>query len=172
MQCRVHKSSPVLNCLECSGLTRPKILAPGNKVLLAALNAQRTEHAEQAALFAWAASMTNAHPELAELFAVPNFLGHVGKKTARLNAGKRAKAEGRKAGVEDVLLLVARGGYHGLCIEMKREQGVPSDVDPLQKEWHVKHTMRGYCVRVCFGADQAKAVLLWYLSQPKTKVAA
>jgi hypothetical protein len=170
--CRVHKTSPVENCLECAGLTGQ--LRPNNKVLLAQLTAQPTEHKEQAEVFRWAAlpETLAAFPELEELFAVPNFLGHAGKKTSRLAAARKANAEGRKKGVEDVFLLVARGGYHGLCIEVKRTLGVPSDVAPEQKIWHKRHTMRGYKVAVCFGAERVKETLVWYLSQPKTKAAA
>lgn len=141
-------------------------LAPGNKVLLAALNAMPTEHNEQVVLFRWADVMKAKHPELAELFAVPN-----GARTS-MTVAKKLKAEGLKAGVEDVILLVARGGYHGLCIELKRRKPASSNVSADQKEWHKRHMLRGYKVAVCYGAEEAQTVLLEYLAQPKTKVAA
>ena|SRR5690242_12310535 len=133
-----------------------------------------SEHEEQVALFAWAHLISARHPELAELFAVPNFSGRLGKAPpiAAIRQAQALKIEGRKPGVEDVMLLVARGGYHGLLIEMKRINAVPSDVKPEQRAWHKAHIKRGYRVEVCKGAEEAKAVLLDYLAQPKTQVVA
>ena len=53
-------------------------------------------------------------PELRWLFAVPNG-GWRAKRTAAA-----MKAEGAKPGVPDYLLPVARGGFSGLAIELKR----------------------------------------------------
>ena len=55
------------------------------------------------------------------LFAVPN-----GGARSKRTAGK-LKAEGVVAGVSDLILLVRRGGYGGLLIEMKREKGRQSE---------------------------------------------
>jgi hypothetical protein len=159
-------ASPCVEAGKC--LRSGKLLAPARAKRQApdAPPRGRSEHAEQVEVFRWAADMGATHPELLELFAVPN-----GARTATTVA-KRLKAEGLKKGVEDVLLLVARGGWHGLCLELKRADGVPSDVKPAQREWHAIHTRRGYRVVVCFGAEEAKRVLLEYLTLPKTKVCA
>lgn len=53
------------------------------------------------------------------LFAVPNGM-HTG---GNIRQAKRARAEGMTAGVSDLILLVPRGDYHALCIEMKYGKG-------------------------------------------------
>lgn len=60
------------------------------------------------------------------LFAVPNG----GKRNAKEAA--RLKAEGVRPGVTDLILLVPRGGFPALCIELKTKRGKASD---LQTEW-------------------------------------
>lgn len=122
-----------------------------------------TEHEEQVRLFQWAELASKRYPELAEMFAVPNFSGRLGKATARHSA--HLNAEGRKPGVEDVMLLVPRGKYHGLLIEMKRQHYTPSDVRPEQRAWHEAHRARGFCVWVCAGFEDARRVVLNYLSE-------
>lgn len=116
-----------------------------------------SEHDEQVRLFQWAELAAGRYPELAEMFAVPN-----GGHRHRAVAGK-LKAEGVKAGVEDVMLLVPRGQYAGLLIEMKRVDASPSDVKPDQRAWHEIHRARGYCVWVCKGFEDARRVVLAYL---------
>lgn len=120
---------------------------------------QRSEHDEQVALFQWAAIFSGQVAELTLLFAVPN-----GGQRHKAVAAK-LKAEGVKSGVPDVMLPVARGGYHGLFVEMKRANGVPSDVSDLQAQWHHTLRYRDYQVVVAFGFDQARAAILKYLSQ-------
>ena len=75
------------------------------------------EGAEQATLMDWAALMAGRWPELQLLFHVPNG-GARGKAEAA-----RMKRQGVKAGVPDLMLPVARGGYHGLFLEMKAALG-------------------------------------------------
>lgn len=76
-----------------------------------------TEDEEQIALFRWAAMMEWKYPQLRRLYHIPN-----GGKRTKAEAGI-FKAMGVKSGVPDVHLPVARGGYHGLYIEMKRTKG-------------------------------------------------
>jgi hypothetical protein len=120
-----------------------------------------TEHAEQSLLVKWAALQLERHPELAYLVAVPNFFGNVGNVHARMGAAMRAKAEGRKKGYPDLILDVARGGFHGLRIEMKKVKG--GSVDPEQRAWHEWLRSQGYRVEVCKGWEAARDVLLDYL---------
>ncbi len=116
------------------------------------------EHDDQVALFQWAAY--DKRPEIQMLFAVPNG-GHRHKAVA----GK-LKAEGVKAGVEDVFLDVARGGYHGLRIEMKAGK---NKATPEQRDWMARHNAEGYLAIVCYGWAEARDAIERYLGLSKAK---
>ena len=115
-----------------------------------------SEHDEQAALFHWAALHESKIPELALLFAIPN-----GGLRNKATAGK-LKAEGVKRGVPDVCLAVARGGFHGLFIEMKygRNTTTGEQDTGLRLLWQ-----QGYQATVCHSFEEAKAVILEYLGR-------
>ena len=113
------------------------------------------EHHEQVSLIAWAEWASFDRPELAMLFAIPNG----GARDAV--TGAKMKAEGVKPGVPDLCLPVARCGYHGLYIEMKRRDG--GRVSPVQQRWIDRLTEQGYRVVVCHGRDEAERVIVAYL---------
>ena len=167
--CDVHKDAPALNCLVCAGLTLPR-----RKRRTRTATTAPTEHEEQAAFFAWTRdpSVLAEYPEVEECFAVPNFSGRFGNSPPvyAIRQAQMLNEEGRKAGVEDVMLLVARGGYHGLLLETKRVNAAPSAVAPEQRKWHAIHFKRGYKVVVCRGREELKATVIEYLSQPVTRV--
>lgn len=129
----------------------------------------------QAAVVAWAELMVARWPELAALHAVQNWAG---VKNAR--EGAQRKREGVKAGVPDLHLPVARGGYFGLYIEMKRvavrvnKTKAPTQVRTRttseQDEWHARLSDLGHYVKVCWTAEEAQTVLEQYLTLPPTKV--
>jgi hypothetical protein len=100
--------------------------------------------------------MDRRHPELKGLFHVPN--GGARDKIT----GARLKREGVKAGVPDVLLLVARGEYHGLAIEMKRQKG--GVLSQNQKAWINRLNARGYKAVACRGAADAIKTIEGYLA--------
>src|SRR5687767_13281858 len=108
----------------------------------------RTEHEEQCLVFAWAQVMGGRYPELGVMFAVPNFA----KITPRW--GAYMKAEGKKSGVPDIVLPVARGGYHSLFVEMKRADGGVTYA--AQEAWHLALTDQGNYVAICEGAEAAQ----------------
>jgi hypothetical protein len=115
-----------------------------------------TEHQEQSLLFQWAAVAVTRYPELRWLAAVPNG-GH-----RAISVAKRLKAEGVKPGYPDVLLDVARGGYHGLRVELKRTKG--GAVSGEQRDWHNWLWEQGYCISVCKGWEEARDVIVKYLT--------
>lgn len=136
-----------------------------------------TEHAEQTALITWANLSCAAHPELRLLFAIPNgsFLGDGVKRLASGKAvslgairSRKLKAEGVKTGVPDLCLPVARGGFFGLYIEMKRTQG--GTLSPEQRDWHQALIDQGYHVALCKGQPAAQQTLTAYLTLPKTRI--
>lgn len=139
-----------------------------------------TEHAHQRAVFAWAncaarlgyywADMPEGYqhsttgnapaltiapvPELARLFAIHN-QGH-----GDVIRGARAKAEGVKAGVPDIMLPVPRVTYedltglaiiikHGLFIELKKP--LTGRERLVQSEWIAYLNSEDYCAVTCYG---------------------
>jgi hypothetical protein len=114
-----------------------------------------SEHQEQKALMEWAELMKCRIPALSLLHAIPNG-GHRHPITAH-----KMKEEGVKPGVPDLSLPVARHGFHGLYIEMKKSKG--GMVQPEQKIWHNALRDEGFRVAVCHGFEAAKAVIEEYL---------
>lgn len=115
-----------------------------------------TEAEEQQALMQWANIIVGQIPEINLLFHIPNG-GKRDKVTAAL-----LKAEGVKSGVPDLFLPVARGGYHGLFIELKVGSNKPS---ALQEIWLKQLTLQGYCTAVCYGWHEAAEVITKYLKE-------
>ncbi len=109
---------------------------------------------EQEALFRWAAFIRGKYPEIDLLYHIPN-----GGSRHRIEAAN-LKRQGVKAGVPDLCLPVARGGFHGLYIEMKYGKNKPSD---LQKHWITELQKQGYACKVCYGWEQAAEVIKNYL---------
>lgn len=117
---------------------------------------QPTEEQEQAYLFQWAMLMTNRFPELSLLFHIPN------GGARSLTEAVRFKRAGVKKGVPDLFLPVARGGFHGLFIELKRERG--GRVSKEQKEWLSALEAEKYRAVVCNGAEEACNEIYNYLT--------
>lgn len=114
-----------------------------------------TEYQEQVALMEWAAWQREAHPELKLLMHIPNGGYRLAREAARL------RLMGVKPGVPDMLLPVARGGFHGLWIELKRvKNGV---VSAAQAGWLEALRAQGYEARVCRGWQEAADAILEYL---------
>lgn len=110
----------------------------------------------QAECIRWA---WNERPETRKL------LFHVANELDRPDAnpilGAKRRAEGIIRGVADLILLIPRGGYHGLCIEMKTEAGYQS---AFQKDWQAVVEAQGYKYVVCRSLEQFKSIIDEYLS--------
>ena len=85
------------------------------------------------------------------------------------NGGSRNKMEaanlkrqGVKAGVPDLMFPVPLRGFHGLFIEMKAGK---NKTTPNQDAWLDLLTKNGYCVRVCYGFDEARTLIDWYFEE-------
>jgi len=115
------------------------------------------EEADQIALFQWRRLMVPKYPELRWL--------HASLNGVPLSPGLAAKmrALGMTAGIADVFLPVAKGGYSGLYIELKRAKGVPSDLSSAQKEFVEFVTGQGYLARWCKGWEAAVRLITDYL---------
>jgi hypothetical protein len=115
-----------------------------------------TEAQEQTAVFNWAAVMVRRWPELRLMYHVPNG-GSRNPKEAR-----NLKQQGVKPGIPDICLPVARKGYHGLYIEMKRRKGGKISAEQAQMLGDLRE--QGYCAWVCKGANDAIELITEYLS--------
>lgn len=121
-----------------------------------------TEAGAQEAIFSWCDIMRGSYPELRLLHHIPNG-GQRNKSTAIA-----LKRQGVKAGVPDLMLPVARHGFHGLYIELKKADKT-NKATALQKQWLRDLTDQGYKAVVCYGYDEAVAVLADYLAQEKER---
>ena len=121
----------------------------------AGLSWQPTEEQEQAAVIEWTVLMAKQYPELNLIMHIPN--GGLRSKPEAV----RFKKIGVKAGVPDLFLPVARGGWHGLFIEMKRQKG--GRLSEEQAEWLKALEAEHYCAVVCAGAEEACDTIMNYL---------
>jgi hypothetical protein len=147
------------------------------------LAASGTEHAHQRAVMAWANcaalygiawadqpeaydyrtrdALRSTHgnsytiPALKKLFAIHN-QGH-----GDAIRGNRAKAEGVKSGVPDMMLPLVVDHWAGLFIELKRKRKEDTSTD--QEEWITYLNEAGYAAKVAVGWLEAVDVLKWYV---------
>lgn len=120
------------------------------------------EGPEQAALMK---EIELRYPDVFELmYHVPNG-GHRLKEVAA-----KLKAQGVKAGIPDLVLPMARGGYFGLYIEFKATVD-PAAVSPSQQACIRRLNDQGYLAVVCRGHFDAMECLRAYLAQPATVAA-
>jgi hypothetical protein len=112
---------------------------------------------EQMMLMKWAAYSRGKYPELAMLFHIPN-----GGSRNRIEAA-RLKAQGVCPGVPDLCLPVARGAYHGLFIELKRQKG--GRLSDEQKGWLDALGRNGYRAIRCDGWAKAAEEIARYLGE-------
>ena len=101
--------------------------------------------------------------EYCDLMRVP--IVHIpneGKRSAAYAA--KMKRMGLRNGFPDLFVTEARGGFHGLFIELKAEGGRTS---PDQKMWIAKLNSKGYLARVCVGADAAITEIQKYMEMRK-----
>ena len=120
-----------------------------------------TEADEQILLMQWAAYNRGKYPELGMLHHIPN-----GGSRNRIEAA-RLKAQGVCPGVPDLCLPVARGGFHGLYIELKRQRGGRLSGD--QRAWLEALNRNGYRAVRCDGWEEATQVIAQYLNGEKVK---
>jgi len=116
------------------------------------------ESAAQCEVIKWWATACKAYdiPEIL-LFSIPN-------------GGRRdplamifLKREGLRNGVPDLFLSVPRGHWHGLYVEMKTATGRVRDE---QHEFIESARVNNYVAFVCRSAEDAKAIIERYLTNP------
>lgn len=117
------------------------------------------ESVEQTHLIRWTEYIAGKHPDVRLIFHIPN-----GGSRNKIEA-YHLKEQGVKAGVPDLFLPVARGGYFGLFIEMKVGK---NKTTALQKEWIENLKNQNYRCEVCYGWEAASEVILDYLNKKRT----
>ena len=78
-----------------------------------------------------------------------------------ITAAAYFRSEGLRRGYPDLALDIARGRFHGLRIELKRQEGGVVDED--QRKWHDRLQAEGYAVVVCKGCKIAMVAIEIYL---------
>lgn len=118
-----------------------------------------SEAEEQQALIAWARLMYFKQNEVT--YRISDFIFHIpngGHRDHR--TGALLKKAGVMAGVYDLFLMVPRGGFHGLFLEMKRKGGV---VSVAQQAFGKKVATMGYKEEVVYGCEEGIKSLKSYL---------
>lgn len=111
----------------------------------------------QRAIFVWRDTIVKDYPVLEWLYHCPN-----GEKRDSFTA-QRLKQQGVKSGILDLALDVARGGYHGLRIELKRPGGKCKPPSKEQALYIQFLTEQGYCARISNDFNEVKSIILGYL---------
>ena len=115
-----------------------------------------SEHQEQVMLITW---FRMQYPKFKlHLRAIPK------GGSRHIVTAVNLKAEGVLAGVSDLFLMIPKGEYHGMFIEMKAKAGKVSD---SQKEFMAAASSMNYKTVVCYGFDEAKEAITKYLQEGK-----
>lgn len=123
-----------------------------------------TESQEQQALFQWINWMLPNYPEL-ELF---HHITNEGKRS--VYEGARLKKEGLLKGIPDLHLPVPHGEYSSLYIELKRVKS--GKVSKEQEDRVTQLRKAGNFVMICYGWEEAKEVIEYYIKLPSKTAAA
>lgn len=124
-----------------------------------------SEHDQQVLVIQWAARHEGRWPELRWLHSSLNGIYIPASAATRVRIIRHMQAEGMKKGIPDLCLPVARRGFHGLYIEMKRDDG--GVLSKEQKEFMAFAEAQGYRDQVCYGYEDAVKELEWYLTEAK-----
>lgn len=112
----------------------------------------RKEEQELITIFEW----IDLHKDICNHFLhVPN----EGKRSYYL--GKILKRMGLRKGVSDILGLIPRGKYHGICIEHKTIEGKPT---AEQLHFIDNQNAAGYFAKITYGVDDAIDTIRWYIN--------
>jgi len=117
----------------------------------------RNEYEAQVAVFEWAALYESKYPDL--WFLNGSMMGGTKIEPKLLNKLKKA---GMKKAKPDINLPVARGGYIGLWIEMKRRGGPDPRQDQI--EWLIRLSGAGHLALCCKGSDAAIRMIKRYVT--------
>jgi hypothetical protein len=115
-----------------------------------------SEHKLQVEIVNRSLVFASKYPEVLLLHAIPS------GDWRGWGTGKKLKAEGVIPGVPDLCMPVARGGFHGFYMELKKAGG---HVRPDQWEFMEALHEQGYFVRVCNSVGVALEIIINYLEE-------
>jgi hypothetical protein len=122
-----------------------------------------SEHSHQCALFAWA-----RNPATLKKYPALDLLeGSANGVKMSITQAVGMKRAGMLKGSHDITLKVARGGFNGLSIELKKpaENGKAKGVLSAEQKWYgARLEQEGWSVHVCWGWGSARDVIENYLS--------
>lgn len=116
-----------------------------------------SESSLQQALITWAKTQLKNYPELLWL----HHIGNGSKRDSR--EAMRLKSEGVKAGILDLHLPCARGGYHGAMLELKIPGGKCKAPSVEQAKYIAFLQAQGYATIVSNSFDELKQFIIDYL---------
>jgi hypothetical protein len=91
---------------------------------------------------------------------------HSGIRVSQGLANKVKKLHSEN-GIPDLTIYEPRGGYYGLCIELKATGNSPFRKTGMLRD--NEHLRKGYLAGFCTGFDEAKQTIDWYMSLPIEK---
>lgn len=117
-----------------------------------------SEYQEQGILVKWLRDNNILHASVPNSREMSSFNRKVAMKTEA-----KLKKAGKRKGFPDLIILEPRGRFHGLFIELKKENGTPSDVSKDQLYWLKILREKGYHTRVGYGSDHAIEIIKRYM---------
>ena len=76
----------------------------------------------------------------------------------------KAKKKGLKKGVSDIVILLKRGKYSGLIIELKRKDSTKNKASKEQVAFLHEVCEQDFYAAICYGFDEAKKCVQEYLA--------
>lgn len=112
---------------------------------------------EQALLIRWLLGEKMRGEPVGDLYDAIYHVPNGGQRSKR--TGAAMKRQGVKSGVSDLVVMDARGGWHGLYLEFKASPPHTAALAESQHDWLAKAEERGYCAVLAVGLEEAKRVL-------------
>lgn len=115
------------------------------------------EGQEQAVLIRWLLGEKKRGEPVGQLYDAIYHVPNGGQRSK--STGAAMKRQGVKSGVSDLVIMDARGGWHGLYMEFKASPPHTAALAQSQHDWLAQAEARGYCAVLAVGLEEAKRVL-------------
>lgn len=125
------------------------------------------EGQEQESLMLWLYGEHRRGTEVGALWPVTYHVPNGGQRNKVTAVAM--KRQGVRAGVSDLDVMMARGGYYGLKLEFKATPPHHAPLADSQREWLALAESEGYCAVLAQGLEEARAVLREYAALAPTQ---